>query len=88
MLKNQHIQDCHELFNNHFFNGELNSIKLSVTDYIELYGFTCWGYYDGETKPNEIMITNNGKIYLTLLHDFKRMARFIEITLNIKKGSI
>jgi len=107
MLKNQHLQNCHELFNNHFFDGQLNYISILETDYIELYGFECWGYYDGECIPNEIVITNNGKIYLTLLHemvhqwqkefdlndqdhgrDFKRMARFIEITLNIKKGTI
>ena len=104
-MKNQHIQNCHELFNNHFFDGQLNHIKLGVTDYIDLYGFEVWGYYDGDR--NEIYITNNGHIYLTLLHemihqwqkefdlpdqdhgrDFRRMARFIEITLNIKKGTI
>lgn len=104
MLENQHLYNCHELFNNHFFNGELNWVEINVTDYIELYGFECWGYYD---DGKEINITNNGHIYLTLLHEmihqwqhefniiesdhgrhFRRMARFIEITLNIKKGTI
>jgi hypothetical protein len=103
MLKNQHLQDCHELFNNYFFKGMLNHIKINVTDYIELYGFPVWGYYNYD----EIALTNNGHIYLTLLHemihqyqhefdledkdhgkDFKKMARYIETVLNIKKGII
>ena len=103
MEKNQHLQDCHELFNDYFFDGQLNYIKISVTDYIELYGHAVWGYY----HIGEIALTNNGHIYLTLLHEmvhqyqnefdlkdkdhgreFKRMARYIETVLNIKKGMI
>lgn len=67
MEKNQHLYDCHELFNNHFFDGQLNTIKISVTDFIDLYGFPIWGYYDADN--NEIALTNNGHIYLTLLHE-------------------
>jgi len=103
MIENQHFQDCHELFNNHFFNGMLNYIRIIETDYIELYGYPVWGYY----HTGEIALTNNGHIYLILLHemihqyqdefnlkdkghgrDFKRMARFIEISLNLKRGTI
>jgi len=103
MSNNQHLQDCHELFNAYFFNGMLNYIKIIETDYIELYGFPVWGYY----HKGEIAITNNGLIYLTLLHemihqyqdefnlkdkdhgkDFKAMARYIELTLNINKDII
>lgn len=106
MRKNQHLYNCHTLFNDYFFNGLLNeNIIISITERLDLDGCEIWGYYDDQR--NEIAITNNGMIYLTLLHEmihqwqkeydladkdhgraFRRMARFMEITLNIKKGSI
>lgn len=100
---NQHLQDCHELFNAYFFDGQLNYVRITETDHIELYDSYIWGYY----HKGEIALTNNGNIYLTLLHemihqyqdefdlkdkdhgsDFKRMARYIETILNLKKGMI
>jgi hypothetical protein len=105
MEKIQHLYDAHELFNNYFFNGQLNHIKISVKDNIKIYGFEVWGYYDD--KNYEIALTNNERIYLILLHEmihqyqqefnlidkehgttFRKFARWIELSLNLKKGSI
>lgn len=106
MRKNQHLYNCHTLFNDYFFNGLLNEdITINIYSFLDLEGCEIWGYYDDDR--NEIAVTNNGMVYLTLLHEmihqwqkefdlpdkdhgreFRRMARYIEIALNLKKGII
>ena len=104
-LKN--LYNAHELFNDYFFKGMLNGIKIRYKKRVIIGGIICYGafYYE---LPRSLYISKLCNTpYLTLLHEmihqyqyeydipdknhgatFKKFARFMEITLNLKKGAI
>jgi len=63
----QKMLDAHEIFNDHFFSGLLNTpdFVFYAECYIDDVG-SVWGYYE---PPNIIGLTVNDKIYTTLLHE-------------------
>lgn len=64
----QNAQNAHELFNDYYFKGQLNTpiIIVDIELFVPDVG-AVWGYY--EAISNTIALTYNPDIYCTLLHE-------------------
>jgi len=67
IILRQHILNAHEIYNDLFFKGLLNTpdFRFYKTFYMEEIGGEVWGWYDSPF----IGLTVNKNIYLTLLHE-------------------
>lgn len=63
----QRMLDAHEMFNDYFFKGLLNTPNFIFYDHYEVEGVgNVWGSFE---KPQNIILTVNDEIITTLLHE-------------------
>jgi len=70
----QQLYDAHELFNDYYFKGQLNTPEIIVDIEFFVDSIPVWGWYEGTT--NKIGVTLNSVMYTTLLHEMIHQYQF------------